>query len=413
MKSKKHASRPLDEFGPVGIVLGLSPTGVYVIRELGNVGIPVVGVSNSLEPGRYSHYLSAPPIIEKNPKALLARLLEIGSASQRTLVLIPTSDLFIEFLVRHRESLAPRFRFQESYNREVYSAIVDKRSFSELCIRHRVDHPRCWVRTSSELVSLADEIRYPSLLKPAFIHLAKRYLQGRKVLIAPDRRTYQKLVSAIPDQDGEWLVQEIIPGAESELTLFGAYFDKDSTARQTFTGRKLRQYPPGFGSASLVRADSLEETAEISQRFLSAIGFHGVASAEFKRDPRDGRLKIIEVNPRPALWFAAAHHAGKRISLACFRELVGQPLPDEVPQNDRVVWRYLIKDLYSAGFYKMKAATFILPAPDVEAAFSRDVEKHVGPLFDRQDLGPVFGEGLRYLRRGVERVLQTRSRMPE
>jgi D-aspartate ligase len=29
------------------------------------------------------------------------------------------------------------------------------------------------------------------------------------------------------------------------------------------------------------------------------IGYRGIAASEFKRDPRDGQIKLIEINPRP------------------------------------------------------------------------------------------------------------------
>ena len=143
-------------------------------------------------------------------------------------------------------------------------------------------------------------------------------MAGRKVFIAKNAEEFRR-VAAAACCGGRWLVQEIIPGPESAITVFGGYIAKDGGVRQAFTGRKLRQYPPGFGSASLARSEKLEETRRLSEGFLSAAGFRGIASAEFKYDERDGKLKIIEVNPRPALWFALSHHAGKRIALAAFK----------------------------------------------------------------------------------------------
>ena len=45
----------------------------------------------------------------------------------------------------------------------------------------------------------------------------------------------------------------------------------------------------GYGSGEI------EEAAE---RLLRALGWYGVAMVEFRRDPRDGRYKLIEVNHR-------------------------------------------------------------------------------------------------------------------
>ena len=40
------------------------------------------------------------------------------------------------------------------------------------------------------------------------------------------------------------------------------------------------------------------ELAEMGVRLLSSLNWYGVAMVEFKIDPRDGRAKLMEVNPR-------------------------------------------------------------------------------------------------------------------
>ena len=37
---------------------------------------------------------------------------------------------------------------------------------------------------------------------------------------------------------------------------------------------------------------------ELSIRLLKSIGWYGVAMVEYREDPRDGRCKIMEINPR-------------------------------------------------------------------------------------------------------------------
>ena len=108
-------------------------------------------------------------------------------------------------------------------------------------------------------------------------------------------------------------MQEIISGPESNITLWCGYIDAAGSVRQSFTARKLRQYPPGFGSASLVESEVCRETSETAERFLVKAGYRGIAAAEFKRHPKTGELKIIEVNPRPSLWFSVSTKSGVRL----------------------------------------------------------------------------------------------------
>jgi predicted ATP-grasp superfamily ATP-dependent carboligase len=70
--------------------------------------------------------------------------------------------------------------------------------------------------------------------------------------------------------------------------------------------RRLREYPASGGPSTLresIRYPALQETAE---RLLSALGWIGVAMVEFKVDSRDGRPKLLEVNPR---FWGSLHHA--------------------------------------------------------------------------------------------------------
>jgi D-aspartate ligase len=44
------------------------------------------------------------------------------------------------------------------------------------------------------------------------------------------------------------------------------------------------------------------QAVESARCVLDAVGYHGIFSAEFKRDPRDGLFKLLEINTRP-WWF--------------------------------------------------------------------------------------------------------------
>lgn len=387
------------------VVLGLSPTGLYAVRELGEAGVRVLGVESGRQPGCYSKHLTVAPgfLLATSDEETVARLLSVAEREGTRGVLIPASDAFIEFVVRNASRLAARYDFQESYDAESYSAFVDKARFAELCRAHGVAAPACFERDAASLAALADSAAYPCLIKPALIHTVKRHMKGAKVYIAKDAEEFRAVARMVAPWGGAWLVQEIIPGPESNITCYFGYFAKDGTARQAVTARKLRQFPPGFGSASLVRSERLDETREISERFLKAAGFHGIGGVEFKLDERDGKLKIIEVNPRPELWAGLSHHAGKRAVLEAFSDLSGRPPVPEEEQIDGVAWRYFLKDLYSRLFYAVKGKDFVLASPSVGG---KPAVRTTGPLLDWSDPLPVFGEFLNYGVKAVSRVFR-------
>lgn len=385
------------------VVLGLSPTGLYAARELGKAGGRLLGVDLGPATAEASrHFRDAGTWRADADERLVARLLDFAATTGTRPFLIPTSDVFIELVIRHATRLREGFEFAAGYD-GIADELLDKQRFHALCAKHGVETPGIWqADDKQQLSALASSIPFPCILKPVLIHRAKHFLKGHKVLVARTREEYAGYVEAIPADSGAWFVQEIIPGPESAITLFATYVDRKGAVREGFTARKLRQYPSGFGSASLVISAPDAETAEISTRFLQAIGFRGVCGVEFKRDPRDGRLKIIEINPRPTLWFQLSHAAGKRVVEAAARDLLGLASRPEQPQRQGVRWRYLLKDWASALFYLRKGKTFLFPAPDTGAGGR--VTARCWPVFALDDPMPALVEPFHFLRKALRRL---------
>jgi D-aspartate ligase len=378
------------------VVLGLSPTGLYALRELEQAGYAVVAADDTVGCARWSRAATQCWSL-RDDTDLQERLQRLADAQAEPVLLLPTNDRYIEWLSTHHAELAPRFRFAGCY-RGLAAEMLDKLRFHALCQTHGVATPGIWHLPDAQALREAiDHIPYPCLLKPALVHKARPFLRGDKLLVARTRGQLQDYWNSLPPDSGGWLVQEIIPGAESEITVFGAYVDANGTSQQSFVARKLRQYPPGFGSASLALSSTCEETRTLSQDFLRRLGFHGICGTEFKRDPRDGRLKIIEINPRPTLWFALSHAAGKRIAAAWARDLRGESAPEETAQRDGVLWRYLAKDLAARQFYQRHALEFVLPAPQTAAADA--AAERCWAVYDRRDPLPALLEPLLYLRK--------------
>lgn len=386
---------------PPAIVFGLSPTGLYAIRELGRAGIPVYAVGDTVAAAAASKYV-IDTLIASDPQARLDWLFATFPADGPKPVLIATSDQDVDFIIAHGDVLADRFVIQGSYLDGLAGRIMTKESFYALCETHGVAYPGLWEADATELAGLRDQIAYPCMIKPSRIHDIKAEMAGRKGWIVRDAAEFDATLPDIPAHGGVMLVQEIVPGPESNITLFCGYFDGHGGVEQAFTCRKLRQYPPGFGSASLVQSHDEPDTRQIAESFLTALGYQGIAGVEFKRDPATGQLKIIEINVRPSLWFSVSTEAGRRATLAAYHHLAGTGIRlPERPQVQAVRWRYGMKDLYSALFYRRKR-DFILPAPDTETC--GPATQRVGAVFTRDDPRPMTAELTNLVRKLMQRV---------
>ncbi|ULQ46697.1 hypothetical protein JN531_000025 [Flagellatimonas centrodinii] len=377
-------------------MLGSSPTALYAAREASKVA-GRVAIADFERGCAFRSSCVQQSRVVTTAGDVSTWLAKFGGAGGSRPLLLPTSDVFIEFVMANAERLSHSFEVLGGY-RGVAADLLDKERFHALCHQHGFLTPGVWQAVGTErLLALADEVPFPCILKPKLIHKAKAFLSGKKVLLCRSREEFVSQVHRIPDDSGGWLVQEVIPGPESEITLFGGYIGRDGIARQVFTGRKLRQYPSGFGSASMVTSEPCDETRTLTLGFLQRIGFQGVCGAEFKRDPRDGRLKIIEINPRPTLWFQIAHDAGLRIVEAAWRDMSGKPPLPEGDQRTDVCWRYLLKDIASARFYRRSGKDFVFPPPDVSTA--RAMTATSWPVFSPGDMLPAVAEPFGFLRK--------------
>jgi predicted ATP-grasp superfamily ATP-dependent carboligase len=378
-------------------VLGLSSTGLHAVRALARAKFPVLGVTNELAAGSWSRYASRGVVNERDPARLVERLMDFASREPVPPVLIPVTDGYIELLVRYHVELGTRYAFAASYSDGVAADLMDKEQFYETCRRLGVAYPRTvTLKSVAEGRERSGEIRFPAILKPSKAHRARKFLGGRKVIVLRDRRGCDEAIGHLPFADTPWLLQEIVVGPDSNIHVFAAYFDCAGEPVRTFTARKLRQYPPAFGSASLARSEANPRVEALSVEILRAIGFSGLCGAEFKLDARDNRLVAIEINPRPTLWYQLATASGVPLVEAAMRDLAGMPPDPPVAQRDGVVWRYFVRDGYSALAYRIRP-DLLSPPPDT----SGPVTGRAWPVWDLRDPLPVLGEPIALLARLV------------
>ena len=93
------------------------------------------------------------------------------------------------------------------------------------------------------------------------------------------------------------------------------------------TAQKLRLSPPQMGFPRVVVSKEVPEVIEPGRQLLSAMGFHGFANIEFKKDPRDGTYKLMEVNGRHNNSGMLSVRAGVNFPWIMYRHLVQGELP--------------------------------------------------------------------------------------
>ena len=149
------------------------------------------------------------------------------------------------------------------------------------------------VENEKDLRKLLKEVSYPLVIKPRFQNkgygaYGVAYVYSSKELL----RIYSKI------SFNDYVIQEFIPGGSEKMRMVNALFDKRSHLVAIFTAKKHRSHPITGGSTTLGESIWDPKLAELGMKLLKAWRWYGLAEIEFKLDPRDGELKLIEVNPR-------------------------------------------------------------------------------------------------------------------
>jgi len=139
----------------------------------------------------------------------------------------------------------------------------------------------------------------------------------------------------------------MIPGGGEQQYAYCAFF-REGGPVASMTVRRRRQHPSDFGRAStFVETISMPELAEPSCRFLAAIGYYGLAELEYKRDPRDGVCKLLDVNARTWGYHSVGGPAGVDFPYLLFRDQIGAPVAEAQAQPG-VRWIRLSTDVPNA-----------------------------------------------------------------
>lgn len=384
---------------PVLVVLGLSPTGLYVVREAAACGVKVEGYSDALECAASSRYLSNAGRATVLDGHLLERKLLSLAHEHPQVGVIPTTDRHTDFLIERAERWPKNLYMAGAYGSGAGQVGLDKSSITAAAQAAGLLVPGEYDLAHDTFQPGADD--FPLILKPKSIHRQRHWLKGRKLFLVESSAEWDRIFAMEPFHSEEWTVQTLIPGPESNIHV-AAIFRSVGGDHVTFTARKLRQYPINFGSASLLVSDDDEQVADQARILLEAMEFEGIAGVEFKRDARDGTLVLIEMNPRPSLWFSASTAHGEylvhRQLMEWFGDGVSRP---RLARHDKVTWRYGLKDRLAARAHRRSSPIASVPSPDTSAAA---VGETVWAVYQQGDSRPAMAELSAYARKAMQRL---------
>jgi D-aspartate ligase len=333
-------------------VIGGYLAGLTAVRALAGQGIPVAVVATRANDiAHHSRCVAERHVLqaaENQAEALLA-LLERQGRRWRGWVLLPENDQAVAVLAQNRDRLARWYRTTVP-PWEVVRKVLLKDLTYQAARDVGIDLPQVYGDATQETIQ-GTKLSFPALVKPVeSMPFVDRF--GRKLFVASNAVELQNRVQELESAGLRGQIVDLIPGPDSLSYNYCAYIDRNGEAIGEFGIRKLRKSPPFFGIGRVARRTQVPELREPTLELLRRLNWHGIAIAEYKLDPRDGRYRLMEVNGRCYGLMGLPLRAGVNYPLLAWSEAVADQRPSASPNAWDGFWVHFLDDVYYGLFFR-------------------------------------------------------------
>lgn len=386
-----------ESYNVPAVIVGAGLNGLGVLRSLAAAGVPsvVVGTHGEEPAMRSRHGRKVVYDDTDGDHALLATLERVAADAVARPVLILTMEESVVSVMTHYAQLATCFRMTLS-EPETLAPLLNKDGVRAAAEAAGLAIPRTLRIRGPEEVNRLDDLTPPLIVKPARRDAAYEAVFSKAYRFdthAPARERVERMLPVLPDV----IVQEWIEGTDSDLYFCLQHLPADGAAPTSFVGRKIRSWPPRVGgTASCGPAPEAVEIIESTTAFFRQAGVHGLASMEYKRDPRSGRYVVVEPTVgRTDFQEEVATLNGVNLPLAAYRSACGLTSPLAGCGAARRIWRERMSDMQSAERTPAEETRLIEGARNVDALWRID------------DPGPEFARLASRVRVRVKRLLRS------
>lgn len=383
------------------IVIGGYINGLGIIRALAARCIPIVVITTKpYDVAQHSRWVSsatALPDLDDNPAALLD-LLAQRAREWSGWALLPTTDDALAALAAYRDQLSATYRVLAP-PAEVAEYFLDKSRMLDVAQAVGVDLPLCYGRADSATAARAD-LRFPVVVKP---RVGYRFMArfGVKLLVAHDHDELRRCVERLEQAGLDGHVFDLIPGPDSQIVAYCTYIDRTGEPRAGMTIRKMRQSPPLFGVARAAHiVDDDARVREATLAILRRMDFRGMAAAEFKIDPRDGRICFLEVNGRSVIYNALLRKGGLDLAGMAWSEHMDGSVPAQARSGWPGCWVNVHADLLYSVLYRRQDPVSLR---DFASAYRRPL---LEAIWSSSDPAPFLTQWFRSARQAAAAVWQ-------
>ncbi|MCB0464345.1 MAG: ATP-grasp domain-containing protein [Aequorivita sp.] len=321
----------------VGILDGQSVQALIFAKQLTQAGYSVILFCDSkLSYGyhtRYAHKKVICPSTQKETLQFHTFFLDYLE-KQNLDVVIPMNDYSAKYLSENKQLLQGKIKFVIP-EFSIFMKGYDKNQLMKVCAENNLPHPKTIDISTLEKGSEPD-FNFPALIKPNETTGARGF---RKV---ESFNELWQVYKPIYNEFGDCHLQELIPNGGMQYKV--QLLIRDKKVINSSVIEKYRYYPVKGGSSCFNHTIVNDELVKICTEVLRIIGWEGFADFDLIEDPRNGVIKIMEINPRAPACIKASVVSGVDFPNAIVDLSMNKPVKAYAYKPDKYL-RYFSMDL--------------------------------------------------------------------
>lgn len=274
-----------------------------------------------------------------NVDVLMQTLKDVAAEKAgETLMVLACGDWYVRLLVEHRAELKAAGYILPYISEELLNRLVLKDSFYEICEECGVPYPKTAVfDTQAPVGPETFGLTFPVVAKPASsaeYHYAQ-FPGKKKVFFFDTPAQLKEMLDNLcaSSYKGKFLLQEFIPGDDTNMRILTTYNDRTGKMRFASFGQTVLEdpRPQAIGNPMAIISRECDEAVECARRLTEHVGYTGFANYDIKVNPETGKFVFFEVNTRLGRSNYYVTAAGDNTVRWIVEDLVeGREFPDEV-----------------------------------------------------------------------------------
>ena len=233
-------------------------------------------------------------------------------------IVFPLVDFSAEILAHNKAELS-RYAYICTNDEDVFARSQDKLEVMRVCMENGLPCPKTLFGVTTVEDVVDSGIDFPVAIKPRVGFGAR----GFKMLSSPEELKEYVIQHRIDLSD--MVVQEYLPQGSLNAS-DNIFVDRNGVLQSAFTYASYRYYPLQGGTGTLSETINRSDIHENSAKLAGLLGIRGCNGVDYMIDPRDGRAKIIEINPRvlacSRIGFAAGVNQAQQVLEDAFADAV-------------------------------------------------------------------------------------------